>query len=56
MRLAAAIMLRDRKGKAVKTIVLATNNVHKVSEIEGALAMDGWEFKTLRQLGVVSDP
>ena len=40
----------------MKTIVLATNNAHKVSEIEGALAMDGWEFKTLRQLGVVSDP
>ena len=40
----------------MKTIVLATNNAHKVSEIEGALAMDGWEFKTLRQLGVGSDP
>ena len=40
----------------MKTIVLATNNTHKVREIEGALAMEGWEFKTLRQMGLVSDP
>ena len=40
----------------MKTVVLATNNAHKASEIENALAMDGWEFKTLRQLGVASDP
>ena len=40
----------------MKTIVLATNNAHKVREIEGALAMEGWEFKTLRQMGLVSDP
>ena len=40
----------------MKTVVLATNNAHKVSEIENALAMEGWEFKTLRQLGLVSDP
>ena len=40
----------------VKTIVLATNNAHKASEIENALAMPGWEFKTLRQLNVVSNP
>ena len=40
----------------VKTIVLATNNAHKASEIENALAMPEWEFKTLRQLNVVSSP
>ena len=40
----------------MKTIVLATNNAHKVREIEGALAMEGWEFKTLREMGLVSDP
>ena len=40
----------------VKTIVLATNNAHKASEIENALAMSEWEFKTLRQLNVVSNP
>ncbi len=40
----------------MKTVVLATNNAHKVSEIENALAMPGWEFKTLRQLNIVSDP
>ena len=40
----------------MKTVVLATNNAHKVSEIENALALEGWEFKTLRQQGLVSDP
>lgn len=40
----------------VKTVVLATNNAHKASEIENALAMPDWEFKTLRQLNVVSNP
>ena len=40
----------------MKTLVLATNNAHKVREIEGALAMEGWEFKTLREMGLVSDP
>lgn len=40
----------------VKTVVLATNNAHKASEIENALAMPEWEFKTLRQLNVVSNP
>lgn len=40
----------------VKTIVLATNNAHKASEIENTLAMPEWEFKTLRQLNVVSNP
>ena len=40
----------------MKTVVLATNNAHKVSEISNALDFPGWEFKTLRQLGIESDP
>ena len=40
----------------MKTIVLATNNAHKVSEISSALDFPGWEFKTLRELGIESDP
>lgn len=39
-----------------KTVVIASNNKHKVSEIANALSFSGWEFKTLRELGVVSDP
>ena len=40
----------------MKTVVLATNNAHKVSEISTALDFPGWEFKTLRELGIESDP
>ena len=40
----------------MKTVVLATNNAHKVSEIKTALDFPGWEFKTLRELGITSDP
>ena len=40
----------------MKTIVLATNNAHKASEIAHALDFPGWEFKTLRELGIDSDP
>lgn len=40
----------------MKTVVLATNNAHKVSEISNALAFPGWEFKTLREMGIESDP
>ena len=40
----------------MKTVVLATNNAHKVSEITHALDFPGWEFKTLREMGVDSDP
>ena len=40
----------------MKTVVLATNNAHKVSEIATALDFPGWEFRTLRELGVESDP
>ena len=39
-----------------KTVILATNNAHKVSEISHALDFPGWEFKTLAQAGIDSDP
>ena len=39
-----------------KTVVIATNNAHKVAEITTALDFEGWEFKTLREMGVESNP
>lgn len=39
-----------------KTVVVASNNAHKAREIEGALSVEGWEFKTLAELGIASDP
>lgn len=38
------------------TVVIATNNAHKVSEIRSALDFEGWEFKTLAEAGIASDP
>ena len=40
----------------MRTVVIATNNAHKVAEIRAALDFEGWEFKTLRELGIASDP
>ena len=40
----------------MKTVVIATNNAHKVAEITTALDFEGWEFKTLREAGLESDP
>ncbi|MEY8459909.1 RdgB/HAM1 family non-canonical purine NTP pyrophosphatase [Eggerthellaceae bacterium 24-137] len=40
----------------MKTVVIATNNAHKVSEICSALDFEGWEFKTLAEAGLMSDP
>ena len=40
----------------MKTVVIATNNAHKVEEIKTALDFEGWEFKTLRELGIESNP
>ncbi|MDR0515124.1 MAG: RdgB/HAM1 family non-canonical purine NTP pyrophosphatase [Coriobacteriaceae bacterium] len=40
----------------MKSVVIASNNSHKVAEIKAALAFDGWEFHTLGDLGVSSDP
>lgn len=39
-----------------KTIVIASNNAHKAEEIAHALDFPGWEFHTLRELGIASDP
>ncbi|MGI6591599.1 MAG: RdgB/HAM1 family non-canonical purine NTP pyrophosphatase [Eggerthellaceae bacterium] len=40
----------------MKQVVIASNNAHKVEEIEHALDFPGWEFVTLRDAGLVSDP
>lgn len=40
----------------MKTIVIASNNAHKAREIAEALDFPGWEFRTLRELGIASDP
>lgn len=40
----------------MKTVVIATNNAHKAAEIRTALNFEGWEFKTLRDLDLQSDP
>ena len=40
----------------MKTIVIASNNAHKAEEIATALDFSGWEFHTLRELGLESDP
>ncbi|MCR2035854.1 RdgB/HAM1 family non-canonical purine NTP pyrophosphatase [Adlercreutzia mucosicola] len=40
----------------MKTVVIATNNAHKVSEIRTALNFPGWEFETLSEAGLASDP
>lgn len=37
-------------------VLLATNNAHKADEIRNALDLPGWEFLTLREVGVESDP
>lgn len=38
------------------TVLIASNNAHKATEIAEALDFPGWEFKTLKQAGVSSDP
>lgn len=40
----------------MKKVVIASNNAHKVEEIKTALNFEGWEFFTLRDCGVESDP
>lgn len=39
-----------------RTVLIASNNAHKAEEISQALDFPGWEFKTLRQLNIASDP
>ena len=38
------------------TVLIASNNAHKATEIAEALDFPGWEFNTLKQVGVSSDP
>lgn len=38
------------------TVLIASNSAHKATEIAEALDFPGWEFKTLKQVGVSSDP
>lgn len=40
----------------MKTVVIASNNVHKAREIAEVLDFPEWQFSTLRQLGIDSDP
>lgn len=40
----------------MKTVILATNNAHKASEITNALDFPGWKFLTLRETGIESNP
>lgn len=44
------------EGIDVVKVLLATNNAHKADEIRAALDLPGWEFVTLREAGVASDP
>lgn len=40
----------------MKTVVIASNNAHKIDEIRAALDFEGWEFTSLKEAGVASDP
>ena len=40
----------------MRTVVIASNNAHKAREIAEALDFPGWEFRTLRDMGLESDP
>ncbi len=40
----------------MQTVVIASNNKHKVSEIRQILNFDDWDFKTLAEMGITSDP
>lgn len=40
----------------MKEVIIASNNAHKVAEIEHALDFPGWKFATLREAGIESDP
>ncbi len=40
----------------MKTVVIASNNAHKIDEIRAALDFEGWKFASLKEAGVASDP
>ena len=39
-----------------KTVIIASNNAHKAEEIAHALDFPGWEFRTLKEAHIASDP
>ncbi|MCL1798365.1 MAG: RdgB/HAM1 family non-canonical purine NTP pyrophosphatase [Eggerthellaceae bacterium] len=39
-----------------KKVVIASNNAHKIAEIKSALDFEGWEYCTLKEAGVDSEP
>ncbi len=39
-----------------KDVIIASNNAHKVEEIRNALTFEGWNFMTLAEAGIESDP
>ncbi len=49
-------VLAGKERKVEKKVVIATNNAHKVSEITTALDFEGWDYSTLREAGLVSNP
>ncbi|MEG0072506.1 MAG: RdgB/HAM1 family non-canonical purine NTP pyrophosphatase [Raoultibacter sp.] len=40
----------------MKRVVIASNNVHKIEEIKTALDFEGWNFFTLCEAGIFSEP
>ena len=40
----------------LKTVIIASNNAHKAEEIAHALDFPGWEFRTLKEAHIDSDP
>lgn len=40
----------------MKRVIVATNNAHKADEISHILDIDGFEFVTMKEAGIVSDP
>lgn len=40
----------------MKKVIIASNNAHKVAEIEAALDFEGWAFQTLSEAGIASNP
>lgn len=52
----APLFIWEGDCEPMKDVIIASNNAHKVQEIEHALDFPGWKFQTLRQAGLESDP
>lgn len=39
-----------------KTVIIASNNAHKIEEIETALDFEGWNYLTLKEAHIFSNP